>query len=87
MKKFCGNGCLGIDSPGSKVDKSKRTSRGRKQESMMKSGWLQWLIAQLREFGPYFAVELILPGGTLIALALYALRRRHALWPGSGAAR
>ena len=87
MKNFCRNRCLGIDSPGSKVDKSNQDSRGRKQASVMKNGWLQWLIAQLREFGPYFAVELILPGGTLIALALYALRRRHALWPRGGAAR
>jgi len=47
----------------------------------MKNRWLQWLMSQVREFGPYFAVELILPGGTLIALALYALRRRRALWP------
>lgn len=53
----------------------------------MKNGWWPWLIAQLREFGPYFAVELILPGGTLIALALYALRRRRALWSRAGAAR
>ena len=53
----------------------------------MKNGWWPWLIAQLREFGPYFALELILPGGTLIALALYALRRRQASWPRGRAAR
>jgi hypothetical protein len=53
----------------------------------MKNGWLQWLIEQLREWGPYFAVELILPGGTLIALALWACRRRQALWARCGAAR
>jgi hypothetical protein len=53
----------------------------------MKNGWLQWLIEQLREWGPYFAVELILPGGTLIALALWAYRRRQALCARSGGAR
>jgi hypothetical protein len=40
--------------------------------------WLQWLAVQVREIAPYFAVELILPGGTLIALALWWYRRRSA---------
>jgi hypothetical protein len=34
--------------------------------------------AQLRSLGPYMLVELLLPGGTLIALALYWLNRRRA---------
>jgi len=51
---------------------------------MFKNGWVQWLIAQLREFGPYFAAELILPGGTLIALGLWLYRRRAALAQGAG---
>jgi hypothetical protein len=29
----------------------------------------------LRKFAPYLAVELLLPGGTLIAVALYFFRR------------
>ena len=29
----------------------------------------------IRKYGPYVAVELLLPGGTLIALALYFFRR------------
>jgi len=53
----------------------------------MKNGWLQWLVEQLRAVGPYFAVELILPGGTLIALALWMYRRRHALWSRLGMGR
>ena len=44
----------------------------------MKTGWWQWLVEQVRTFGPYFAAELILPGGTLIALALWMYRRRQA---------
>ena len=52
---------------------------------MIKNGWVQWLMAQLREFGPYFAAELLLPGGTLIAIALWLYRRRGALTPARGA--
>jgi hypothetical protein len=29
----------------------------------------------LRKFGPYVAIEVLLPGGTLIALLLYIFRR------------
>jgi len=46
--------------------------------------WLQWLVAQLRELGPYFAVELILPGGSLIALALWLYRHRSGPLPAPG---
>ncbi len=41
--------------------------------------WFQWLVEHLRELGPYFAVELILPGGSLIALALWLYRHRAGL--------
>jgi hypothetical protein len=30
----------------------------------------------LKALGPYAAIELILPGGTLIAVAVWAIRRR-----------
>jgi hypothetical protein len=34
-------------------------------------------IAGLKEFGPYAAIELVLPGGSLIALLLWLHRRRQ----------
>jgi hypothetical protein len=30
----------------------------------------------VKKFGPYLAVELLLPGGTLVALLLYLVRER-----------
>jgi hypothetical protein len=30
----------------------------------------------VRKFGPYLAIEILLPGGTLIALSLYLIRER-----------
>lgn len=38
--------------------------------------WLARGLAALRQLGPYAAIELILPGGSLIALVLW-LYRRH----------
>jgi hypothetical protein len=40
------------------------------------AGWLTRAGALLREIGPYAAIEIILPGGTLLALLLW-LYRRH----------
>jgi hypothetical protein len=45
----------------------------------MKSSWIEWSVAQLRSLGPYLAVELILPGGSLLALLLWLYRHRLAL--------
>lgn len=39
------------------------------------------LARPLRGIGPYAAMELILPGGTLIALAYWAYRHRTSLRP------
>jgi hypothetical protein len=36
------------------------------------------LIAAGRAFGPYLAIELILPGGSLLALLLWLYRTSHA---------
>jgi hypothetical protein len=36
-------------------------------------------VAGLRELGPYTAIALVLPGGSLIALALWTFRHRPAL--------
>lgn len=35
------------------------------------------VIGKLRELAPYAAIELVLPGGTLMALALWLYRRRR----------
>ncbi len=46
------------------------------------SGMLRSGVARIQHWlgslGPYVAIELILPGGTIIALALWAFRRRRA---------
>jgi hypothetical protein len=34
-------------------------------------------IARLKEFAPYAAIELVLPGGSLIAILLWLHRRRQ----------
>ena len=39
--------------------------------------WIARSGAFLRELGPYAAIELILPGGSLIALSLWLYRRRR----------
>jgi hypothetical protein len=36
-------------------------------------------VAGLRELGPYTAIALVLPGGSLIALALWSFRNRPLL--------
>jgi len=35
------------------------------------------IFARLREFAPYAAIELVLPGGSLMALALWLYRRQR----------
>ena len=37
------------------------------------------ILACIRHAGPYLAIELILPGGSIIALILWLLRNRPAL--------
>jgi hypothetical protein len=39
------------------------------------AGWPERTVAILREFGPYAAIELFLPGGSLLALLLWVCRR------------
>jgi hypothetical protein len=41
--------------------------------------WIIRLAAALRALGPYAAIELLVPGGTLIALAVWAFRNRSEL--------
>ena len=42
------------------------------------SVWMTRIFALLREIGPYAAIELVLPGGSLIALLLWLYRRDGA---------
>lgn len=39
------------------------------------------IIAGIRRAAPYLAIELILPGGSLVALTLWVLRNRASLRP------
>jgi hypothetical protein len=39
-------------------------------------GWLKRGVPVLRAIGPYAAIELLLPGGSLMALALWLVQRR-----------
>lgn len=41
--------------------------------------WIPRLASTLRSLGPYAAIELLLPGGSLIALSLWAYRHRSEL--------
>ena len=41
------------------------------------SGWVARIAALLRQVGPYAAIELLLPGGSLLALALWLYRRQQ----------
>jgi hypothetical protein len=41
------------------------------------TGWIARGIAGLRSLAPYAAIELILPGGSLIALLLWLYRRKR----------
>jgi len=46
----------------------------------MKTSMMQWLsrfTGQLGAFGPYLAIELILPGGSVLALLLWLYRRNQ----------
>jgi hypothetical protein len=52
------------------------------------SSWRRWprslrdaiarAVGSIRSVGPYVAIELLLPGGSIIALALWTYRRRRA---------
>jgi hypothetical protein len=47
----------------------------------MKTSMLEWLSrlpGRLAAFGPYVAIELFVPGGSLLALLLWLYRHRKA---------
>lgn len=39
--------------------------------------WMSWGLAALRELGPYAAVELVLPGGSILAVLMWLYRRQR----------
>ena len=41
--------------------------------------WIPRIASTLRALGPYAAIELLLPGGSLIALTLWVYRNRSEL--------
>jgi hypothetical protein len=43
------------------------------------AGWIIRAGELLKQFGPYAAIEILLPGGTLIALLLWVYRGRRSL--------
>ena len=40
-------------------------------------GGLRWAAQVVRQLGPYAAIELLLPGGSLLAIVLWLYRRRR----------
>lgn len=46
---------------------------------MPRINWIPRLASGLRALGPYAAIELLLPGGSLIALTVWAIRHRSQL--------
>ena len=39
---------------------------------------VEWILRQFRLLGPYLAIELVLPGGSIVALLLWTFRHRLA---------
>jgi hypothetical protein len=39
---------------------------------------VEWILHQFRSLGPYLAIALILPGGSIVALLLWTYRHRLA---------
>lgn len=54
------------------------------EEMRKRARWAPWIalaVTGLKEVGPYVVIEIILPGGTLIALLLWLYRRRQSARP------
>ena len=63
----------------STAPRSSREESGRERKDAMllpRVNWTSRLATRLRELGPYTAIELLVPGGSLIALSLWAFRHR-----------
>ncbi len=46
---------------------------------MPRNNWVSKVASGVRSLGPYAAIELLLPGGSLIALSVWAYRNRSQL--------
>jgi hypothetical protein len=56
------------------------TNKGLSQGKLMNRSIARWLVSMfthLRALGPYLAIELIMPGGSLLALGLWLYRHRQ----------
>ena len=42
---------------------------------------VEWMFRQFRLLGPYLAIELLLPGGSIVALLLWTYRHRPVARP------
>lgn len=42
---------------------------------------VEWIVRQVRSLGPYLAIELFLPGGSIVALLLWTYRHRPVTRP------
>ena len=47
--------------------------------ALLRNNWKTRLAGSLRELGPYAAIVLLLPGGSLIALSMWAVRNRSSI--------
>jgi hypothetical protein len=43
------------------------------------AAWVALVFARLKELAPYAAIELVLPGGSVVALTLWFYRRRKRI--------
>jgi len=71
--------CLGDNSLRNPSRGNLATAEGK--DAAVKNTMKKWgsrIFGKLRQLGPYMAIELILPGGSLIALALWLYNRKHA---------
>jgi hypothetical protein len=57
------------------LEQTPQGTQGGKCSSVSRIATALWLIG--KQLGPYLALELLLPGGTLLALALFLYRRRR----------
>ena len=52
--------------------------RARNKQRWIDVRAFEWIFRQFRSLGPYLAIELILPGGSIVALLLWTYRHRSA---------